>query len=357
MGFASFLGNPRAVEALRAMLGSGRVPGAILFTGPEGVGKKTLALMFAQAQVCERGGADFCGRCAACRKAARMFTAAQEDTARRREIKDAARCVEGLAYFDLHLIEPLTRFILTEQVRQARAVAYTQPFELRRRVLIFDAAQTIHWQASDMLLKLLEEPPETTGFILISANPFELRSTIRSRCLRVNFQLVEEVLIREVVGRARQLEAHERALAARLAAGSVAKALTFDLAEYQRRRQPWLDFFSAAAPSRPGGPAPDMRQLLDSARALAGEREDFEGALEIGYSLLADLLKALLGSAGGMVNLDLSDRLKELAPRLAFEGIARLTAGLDQARRLEIRNVNLQLGFEALGLEAFSRLT
>ena len=85
MGFDSFLGNPQAVEAVREMLASGRVPGALLFTGPEGVGKKTLALMLAKALVCERGAEGFCDQCARCRKAEQMLAAAREDLVRRRE--------------------------------------------------------------------------------------------------------------------------------------------------------------------------------------------------------------------------------------------------------------------------------
>ena len=69
MGFDSFLGNPQAVAAVREMLAGGRVPGALLFVGPEGVGKKTLALMLTKALVCERDAADFCDQCARCRKA------------------------------------------------------------------------------------------------------------------------------------------------------------------------------------------------------------------------------------------------------------------------------------------------
>ena len=201
MGFDSFLGNPQAVAAVREMLASGRVPGALLFAGPEGVGKKTLALMLAKALVCERGAADFCDQCARCRKAEQMFATAREDLARRREIKESARRVEGLVYFDLQIIEPLTKFILTEQIRQLRAIAYTRPFEFPRRIFILDEAQTIHWQAVDLLLKVLEEPPETTSFILICPNAFELRSTIRSRCMRVAFQPVDQALIQDLLAR------------------------------------------------------------------------------------------------------------------------------------------------------------
>jgi DNA polymerase-3 subunit delta' len=355
MGFDSFLGNPQAVAAVREILASGRIPGALLFAGPDGVGKRTLALMLAKALVCERGPADFCDRCARCRKAEQMFAAAREDLARRREIKESARRVEGLVYFDLQIIEPLTKFILAEQIRQLRAVAYTRPFEFPRRIFVLDEAQTIHWQAVDMLLKVLEEPPETTSFILICPNAFELRSTIRSRCMRIAFLPVDQTLIQELLARERKLTEPQKALAARVAAGSVARARAFDPAEYERCRRPWLDFLEALA--RRGTPATltDWRPVLDSARALAGNRDDLEGTLKIGYSLLSDLLHLLLDpSADAVVNVDLRARLKGWAPKLALDGIAKLQAGLDQAYRLQIRNVNPQLGFETLGIEIIS---
>jgi len=355
MGFDSFLGNPQAVTAVREMLTSGRVPGALLFAGPDGVGKKTLALMLAKALVCESGPLDFCDQCARCRKADQMVSAAREDLARRREIKEAARRVEGLVYFDLQLLEPLTKFILTEQIRQLRATAYTRPFELPHRVFILDDAQTIHWQAVDLLLKVLEEPPETTSFVLVCPNAYELRSAIRSRCQRVPFQPVDEALIQDLLAREKKLTKPQQALAARVAAGSVARARAFDPAEYERRRQPWLDFIEATARRSAPGATPDWRLLFDSARALAENRDDFEETLQIGYALLGDLLHVLLETAAGAVtNVDLQPRLKGWALKLNLTGIETLKAGLDQAYRLQIRNVNPQLGFETLGIGLIS---
>jgi len=357
MSFDSFLGNPQAVATVREMLATGRVPGALLFAGPDGVGKKTLALMLAKALVCGRDAADFCDQCTHCRKAEQMFATAREDSARRRESKDAARRVEGLVYLDLQIIEPLTKFILTEQIRQLRAIAYTRPFEFPRRVFILDEAQTVHWQAVDLLLKVLEEPPETTSFILICPNAFELRSTIRSRCTRVVFQPVDQTLIQDLVARERKLTEPQKALAARVAAGSVARARAFDPAEYERRRQPWLEFLEAMV-SRPApGAAADWRLTFDSARALTENRDDFEGTLKIGYSLLSDLLHVLLDpEANRVVNVDLTARLQGWAPKLTLGGIEKIKAGLDQAYRLQIRNVNPQLGFETLGIDVRSSI-
>src|SRR3989441_13250859 len=66
MPFSEFLGNSRIVSALRGMLATGRIPHAMLFSGPRGVGKYTLARMFAQAANCERLRDDFCGECGPC---------------------------------------------------------------------------------------------------------------------------------------------------------------------------------------------------------------------------------------------------------------------------------------------------
>jgi DNA polymerase-3 subunit delta' len=353
MGFDTFIGNPKALAAIREMLASDRIPGALLFAGPEGVGKKTLARMLAKALVCAKGGGDFCDECLRCRRAEEMFAAAQEDHGRRRETKEAARRVEGLIYFDLQVIEPLTRFILIEQIRQLRAVAYTCPFEFPRRVFILDEAQAIHWQAVDLLLKVLEEPPASTAFILVCPNAYELRPTIRSRCLRITFQPVEQPLILELLAREGRLTKTQQALAARVAAGSVAQAKIFEPDEYARRRNPWLDFLQAVAQGGRREPAAsDCALLFDSARALTENREDFEGTLKVGYSLLRDLLQVLLAAPEKeVVNVDLLPRLRIWAAGLGLAGIERLKTGLDQAYRLQIRNVNQQLGLETLGIE------
>jgi DNA polymerase-3 subunit delta' len=356
MPFDSFIGNSKALASVREMVAGGRVPGSLLFSGPEGVGKKTLARMLAKALVCERNDGDFCDACPRCRKAEEMFTAAEEDLARRREIKEAARRVEGLVYFDFQILEPLTRFILTEQIRQLRHVAYTRPFEFPRRIFIIDDAQTVHWQAVDLLLKVLEEPPETTSFTLVCSNPYELRPTIRSRCLQILFQPVAESAILELLAKQEGLSRTQLTLAARVASGSVAKARSFDLAAYVQRRQPWLEFLEAVARRVPGSSGgPDWRPLSDSAKALAESREEFEATLDIGYSLLRDLLHVLLqGPETEVMNVDVLARLQAWAAGLGLQGIELLKSGLDQAYRLQIRNINQQLGLEALGLEVWA---
>ena len=95
--------------------------------------------------------------------------------------------------------------------------------------------------------------------------------------------------------------------------------------------------------------------MFEAARSLAENRDDFEGTLKVGYALLSDLMHVLLNpQADAVVNIDLVARLQAWAPRLTLAGIQKLKAGLDEAYRLQIRNVNPQLGFETLGIDVIS---
>lgn len=385
MPFSEFLGNPKALAEIRAMLASSRVPGALLFAGPDGVGKKLLALMLAKALNCERLKDDFCGECGHCRKAEEMLAQTREDLERRRAIKESQRRVEGLVYFDLQLIEPITRNILSEQIRQTRNVAYTRPFEFRQRIFVIDQAQAVHWQAVDLLLKMLEEPPETTTFILVCPNAHELRPTIRSRCQRLQFLPVEDAVIARVLKEEDRLPPSQRALGVRLAAGSMARARSLDIAAFERERRPWIDFLESVAGSAGRGPAshvplaqppartpvrgsapgpsrdaeqstasePNWAKIFDATKALTADHEVFEETLRIGTILAADLLHVLIEGteSPAVVNLDLAPRLAAWASRLGLAGIERLKNGLDQAYRLQTRNVNQQLGLEVLAID------
>jgi DNA polymerase-3 subunit delta' len=356
MGFDSFLGNARAVQAVRDMLGRGRVPGSMLFTGPEGTGKKTLALMLAKALNCERRGLrgdDFCGECGRCRKADEFAATCSEDLARRRDIKDAQKRVEGMIYLDLQLIEPITRYILIEQIRQLRATAYSRPFTLPRRVLIVDRAQAIHWQAADLLLKVLEEPPETTTIILICPNAYELRPTIRSRCLTLQFAPVEEAVITRVLAEERGLGKGDLALALRVAGGSIARARSLDLKAYVEQRRPWLTLLDTVA--RPPGPglAPQQwKTLFDATKVLAGDRGSIEESLKTGSILLRDVLHLLVdGESKAVTNVDLRPRLKTWAQALGLKGIQKLEEGIERSHSLQNRNINQQLTFDSLAAD------
>src|SRR4029077_16705559 len=187
--------NERIVSALRGMLRRERVPSALLFTGPRGIGKYTLARMFAQAANCERLKDDFCGECDSCRRMATLADPApliQAGLAERGESADAA-AVERMPLIiepnpDVWLIvpDPVRRLtpvarpmIRIGQLRAVQRAAYFKP-QGRRRIFILDGADTMRWTDADVFLKILEEPPESATLILLATSPDSLLQTISS---------------------------------------------------------------------------------------------------------------------------------------------------------------------------------
>jgi DNA polymerase-3 subunit delta' len=188
MPFAELTAQDRATAPLRAALARGTLHHAYLFGGPPGAGKAAAARLLAQAANCEGGAAgpggfreDPCGACGPCRKIARglhpdVFVLHDERTMVKQNRWEAR---SGRSP---------SQFILVEQVRDVvdHRLALKR-FEGRRRFVVIDPADAMNPQAQNALLKTLEEPPEDTTLVLVSASPDALLPTIRSRCLRVAF--------------------------------------------------------------------------------------------------------------------------------------------------------------------------
>ena len=222
MSFSDFLGNPRIVTALRGMLASERVPHAMLFSGPRGVGKFTLARMFAQAANCQRLRDDFCGECESCRKIgllADVRPLVDQGLAQRGERPDAATVERVPLLLETHpdvwaivpdpvrLKEPVARPVLhMGQLRAVQRAAYFKP-QGRRRVFLIDGAETMRWDLANIFLKILEEPPESATLILLAPNPFQLLPTIRSRCLQFSFTPLGTAEVEEVLSARTEMNA------------------------------------------------------------------------------------------------------------------------------------------------------
>src|SRR5579862_3067354 len=214
MGFNTFLGNERIVSAVRGMLKRERVPSALLFTGPRGVGKYTLARMFAQAANCERLPDDFCGACDTCLRIGRLAEPApliDQGLAERGESADSAMVervplllqthpdVWAIVPDPIRLKSPVARPVIhVGQLRAIQRAAYFRP-QARRRIFILDGAETMRWDLSNIFLKILEEPPDTSTLILLAPSPYQLLPTIRSRCLQFFFSPLGQDQVEQVL--------------------------------------------------------------------------------------------------------------------------------------------------------------
>ena len=363
MGFDQFLGNERIVTALRGMLRRDRAPSALLFTGPQGIGKYTLARMFAQAANCERLKDDFCGGCDSCRRMAPLEDPApliKAGLTERGESADAA-AVERMPLIlephpDVWLLvpDPVRRLspvarpmIRVGQLRAVQRAAYFKP-QGRRRIFILDGANTMRWNDADLFLKILEEPPDSATLILLAPTPDSLLQTIRSRCLQFHLAPVPVAEIDAFLKARTDKRLAERKLAAELAGGSPGAALDLNLEESTRLRRSLLKLVEqAVAVGKAGGKSGEIFAM--TAQLAKQEKESFENIISLLYSLLTDLLELSLGSQNSFSrNPDLQAELTALSKKIDFDWILRATQGLDQLESRLRRNISRQLGLDSL---------
>ena len=359
MGFSEFLGNERIVAALRGALHSKRVPHALLFTGSRGVGKFTLARMFAQAANCERLADDFCGDCATCQlisKLADRQSLLEQGLVERGESADTATVermplilqshpdVWALLPDPVRLKSPVARPMLRiGQLRAVQRAAYFQPMG-RRRVFILDGAETMHSNVSNVFLKILEEPPGSATLILTAPSPYALLPTIVSRCLQFHFAPLPQDAVEKILKEKTDRKPAEIKLAAQLAEGSPGLAMEMDLAAAADARRNALRILERAAQGH------GFAQLFSATSAIAKDRESsFEDQLGVFYGLLTDLLELTSKMKEPVLrNAPLVKELESLSKSVDSAWVLRAIAGFDELYSGARRNLNRQLGLDSL---------
>jgi DNA polymerase-3 subunit delta' len=359
MAFSDFLGNERIVTALRGALRTGRVPHALLFTGARGVGKFTLARMFAQAANCERLTDDFCGECATCQRISKLANPQElieQGLVERGESADAATVervplilqshpdVWALVPDPVRLKSPVARPMLrVGQLRAVQRAAYFQPMG-RRRVFILDGAETMRWDVANVFLKILEEPPGSATLILTAPSPYALLPTIVSRCMQFHFAPLPQPAVEKILKEKTDRKPSEIKLAAQLAEGSPGFAMEMNVEATSQSRKNALRILERAARGQ------GFAQLFADTSALAKDRESsFEDQIGIFYGLLTDLLELTSKIREPVLrNAPLVKELESLAKSVDSGWVLRAIAGFDELHAGARRNLNRQLGLDAL---------
>jgi len=168
MAFKDIVGHEKQKYFLKRLLDTGRIPHALLFSGQEGIGKKKLAIEFIKHMFCERG--DGCGKCRACLKI-------------ERHIHPDVIFIEKEDTIGIDLV----RGNREKKITGINEEIHEYPYEGTNRVILIDKVDTMTQEASNALLKTLEEPPAFNHFFLITSSEQKIPLTIRSRCTRVGF--------------------------------------------------------------------------------------------------------------------------------------------------------------------------
>ncbi|HAH06291.1 MAG TPA: DNA polymerase III subunit delta' [Elusimicrobia bacterium] len=231
MAFADILGQERALSPLRRMLARRELPPALIFAGPQGVGKTKAALELAKALNCEAQSDDACGLCPSCVQAdkglsmdTQLIDAEYQARLKLKEKKGEGEPDEALGEKDLETLVAKQTDIKIDTIRHVLGTLAKSSFLGSWKIAALENAHLLNKPAANAMLKSLEEPPPRTLWILITHQDERLLPTIRSRCRRVRFGPLSEALVRRVLAEQGR-QGPEADDAARLSGGSVSRAL------------------------------------------------------------------------------------------------------------------------------------
>ena len=331
---SEILGQEQVLAPLLKAARSGRLHSCYLFEGPQGVGKKKAALLIARAAACTAEDPEMrpCETCQTCRH---MLKGSHPDLVEIGPDEGKRTITIGVAS-------------AREVIRQTRMHRYAAA----RRTFVFDPADRLRPEAANALLKTLEEPPDGTGFILVTDRASSLLPTVISRSQRVRFRLLTEAhLVQDL--RARGIENAERI--ARLADGRPGRAQELADGELEALDQARSTLLELLA----GGP----KELFSFSESLTkgnklgriGWQPTVERYLNVLESLLRDAACSGLGRPH-LLNADKAELVQAWSQALFPHGIERLQAEIAKTRdRMEL-NVNARLLVEPLFAKVASEL-
>ena len=319
MSLSEIIGHKKQLEILRLALIHGRLHHAYLFVGPEGVGKRTVALSLARAIHCSARNDDFCGRCANCAR------------------------IQAGNHPDVRVIEPLPdkKEISIQQIREIEKALNFRSFSGGRKIAVIDPATLMNLAAQNALLKTLEEPPQNSVLILIALNAGALLPTLRSRCLRLSFGPVQRDLLAGFLA-AKGMNPENANFLAAMSGGSPGVAVSIDSEELREKRRFWGGLLS-------GLNAGDYRAATEAAEALASNREEALKFIEWAETWYRDLLiHAVTQNCRDIINLDMASQIEEHSAHGDIEQLLSLLAQTTAAGAHIQRNLNRRMILENL---------
>jgi DNA polymerase-3 subunit delta' len=318
------LGHAWAVEMLRQHVARGTTRHAYLIAGPPGVGRFTLALRFAQALNC---------------------TQPPEPGVPCRTCRDCLQ-IEAKKHPDVSILEAETEggALRIERVRDLRHSLSLKPYQSKHRIVIFRRFHEATEEASNALLKTLEEAPSYAILILTADSPEALLPTIVSRCEVLRLQPVPLDMV-EAFLKEHGAEADEARLLAHVSGGSPGRGIRL-------RQDPSALAFRDEKLT-------ELQSLLPATRAqrfayadkLGHDKIGMRGVLELWLSFWRDVLIRAGGASTPIANIDRQEEIESLARRLDLSAARRIVTDLDRARTQLEANVNARLLAEVLLLD------
>lgn len=361
MQFSDFPGQDSATNLLKGMLAADRLPHALLFVGPEGCGKLGVALSLAQSVLCPNVDEDFnaCGNCNQCVKSKKLqhpdlhfsFPYVGKDYRSDDFVKEWKEAVLENPYLNYDLWSNILKvenkqgnIYKSECVNIIKKLSFKR-YEGAKKIMVIWMAEFLGTEGN-RLLKLIEEPPEDTQFILIAENTEKVLNTILSRCQLIKFNKISDIALSTYLASKYGMNEERAKEVAFFSNGNMLDALSgieqvgkgeFDL---------FIDWLRKAYQGKPV-------DLVKKAEEIATLGKDaIKQVFSYGLQFLAEINRLkILGAKHSRLNgktLDSAEKLKNLLDLKAIEQMQKL---LDESSYHLERNANAKLLILNMGIQ------
>ncbi|MDD2689436.1 MAG: DNA polymerase III subunit delta' [Candidatus Omnitrophica bacterium] len=308
MSFSAIKGQIGPINILKKYIEQSCLAGGYLFTGPQGIGKKLVAKTLAKTVNCLEAGLDSCDACISCKK------------------------IDNNQHPDVHIIEAEEACeIKIEYIRQLQKEINLKPYEAKVKVFIIDDAHNLTAEASNALLKILEEPPKNSLIILISDKQALLFKTIISRCKILKFAALKRAELEIILKEDYSVEKNLAHFLAYFSEGSFGTALKFKDRDIMREKNKIIDSFVL---SRKGG----FENLSIQ------NREEVSGYFNILATWFRDIYLIKVGLPHSeIINFDRRDELLRSMSEFSFSDLNEILSSISESILSLGQNMNVKL--------------
>ena len=322
-GFQDIIGQEQIKEHMRNALITGKVSHAYIINGEKSSGKEFIARVFAMTLQCEKGGVEPCQECHSCKQA----------------LSDNHPDI-------IRVIHEKPNTISVDDIRlQVNNDVAIKPYSSSRKIYIINEAEKMTVQAQNALLKTLEEPPEYTVILLLTANVNSLLPTILSRCVVLNMKPVPDESVKKFLMHQMEVPDYKAEICVAFARGNIGKAKALASSEdFENVKTEALSLLKYIGEM-------ELSEMIAAIKKITEYKLEINDYLDIIAIWYRDvLLFKATNDVNHLVFREEIQSLRKVAQHSSYEGIEDIIEALEKAKRRLDANVNFELTMELLML-------
>lgn len=321
LNFHDIVGHEQIKEHFQMAIENQKVSHAYILTGEAGMGRKSLAHAFALALLCEKGNAEPCMECHACKQ---VLSGNHPDL--------------------IHVTHEKPNSIGVDDIReQINDTIMVRPYSSYYKIYIVDEAEKMTQQAQNALLKTIEEPPSYAVIILLTTNQEAFLPTILSRCVQLKLKPLRDFTVKSYLTDALHVPEADADIFAAFARGNLGKAISLVSSEdFKLMHQEVLKLLKSIQNM-------DISELLDSIKTLKEQNLDIYECLDFIQMWYRDvLLYKVTKDLNLLIFKDQYRSINEISTNSSYEKLERVLEAIDKARVRLDANVNMELAMELM---------